>query len=57
MGEWDNLSRGVAKSLAVAQNPDGRLEIFGISTDKKAYLVTQNEPNGKWGNWQNFTKI
>ena len=41
--------------MAVAQNPDGRLEAFAISTDKKAYRVTQTEPNGKWGKWQDFS--
>jgi hypothetical protein len=47
---------GLRKLSSVVKNPDGRLEAFAISTDKKAYRVAQTEPNGKWGKWQDFTE-
>ena len=37
-----------AKSLVVAKNLDGRLEVFYIGTDGAIYHNYQETPNGSW---------
>ncbi|MCT7969177.1 hypothetical protein NG799_22945, partial [Laspinema sp. D1] len=46
---------GIAKSIEVGQNADGRLEVFTIGTDSKVYQAWQTTPNGGWSNWQQLS--
>jgi Zn-dependent metalloprotease len=41
-----------AKQLAVAQNKDGRLEVFCIGLDDAIYHISQVTPGGDWSSWK-----
>lgn len=38
-------------SPAVATNADGRLEVYGVGSDRDLYHVWQTAPNGGWSSW------
>jgi Zn-dependent metalloprotease len=40
------------KQLTVAQNKDGRLEVFGIGMDDSVYHIWQLAPGGNWSGWK-----
>jgi len=40
------------KQLSVAQNKDGRLEVFGIGMDDAVYHTWQLIPGGNWSGWK-----
>jgi hypothetical protein len=41
-------------SLAVANNQDGRLELFAIGDDGGLWHAWQESPNGGWSSWDKF---
>jgi len=38
---WSSLQEGSVRSLAVGQNEDGRLEVFGVAADDSVYHIAQ----------------
>jgi YD repeat-containing protein len=47
---WAGLGGGITK-LATAFNPDGRIEVFAIGTDRALNHIWQTTPGGGWSNW------
>src|SRR3546814_16918830 len=41
-------------TLAVGQNQDGRLEVFGVQSDDSLWHNYQTAPNNGWSGWQPF---
>lgn len=40
------------RCLAVGQNQDGRLELFGVGLDMLVYHKWEMSPNGQWSDWK-----
>jgi hypothetical protein len=41
-------------TLAVGQNQDGRLEVFGAASDQSVWHNFQTAANGVWSGWDTF---
>lgn len=51
--QFDHQQHLQFKDLVAAANQDGRLEVFGVSSNNDAVWRTrQREPNGGWREWQ-----
>lgn len=53
---WASLG-GAVDMLAVAQNQDGRLEVFARGTDRALYSMAQTAPNSGWTPWNRLGGI
>ena len=55
-GDWAEVARGSNVALAVAQNADGRLELFAPSPDSvMLWHIWQTAPGGDWSDWATLT--
>ncbi len=50
---WQRIGSALGKDLAIAQNGDGRVELFLIGNDDRVYHAWQ-DASGKWGAWYPF---
>jgi acylphosphatase len=44
-------SGGIIGGVTVANNQDGRLEIFGVGSDHQLHHIWQTSPNNGWSGW------
>jgi hypothetical protein len=55
---WSRLSKPTGWShlhhIAVGRNPDGRREVFAVSSDGRLASLTQNAPSSDWGQWHSL---
>src|SRR5260370_24571733 len=57
--DWSALgtpTSTIELSLTVAQNTDGRLEVFTVGTDGTLWHIWQTIPDKSWSNWDPLTK-
>ncbi len=57
--DWTSLGKPTATiklSPTVAQNTDGRLEVFTVGTDGTLWHIWQTIPDKLWSNWDPLTK-
>ncbi len=57
--DWSSLGKPTATiklSPTVAQNTDGRLEVFTVGTDGTLWHIWQTIPDKLWSNWDPLTK-
>jgi hypothetical protein len=57
MAQWTIGS--ASGDTCVAQNADGRLEVFARAYDDSAHLwhIWQMEPNGVWSDWASLGRV
>ena len=48
---WSQLGNQQGTKVAVANNADGRLEVFVIGPDERLYHIWQTAPNNGWSGW------
>ncbi len=54
MPEVADAANIVFTKLEVANNKDGRMEVFGLDKSGEMFHTWQNKPNGNWQGWERF---
>lgn len=49
---WETLGDRRFTKISSISNLDGRLEVFGLSTDKTLWNCWQEKPKGRWHDWE-----
>jgi len=56
VGAPENMPAGMSPPDKAADNGDGRLEVFGIGSDRSMYNMWQTHPHaGPWSGWNRLT--
>jgi hypothetical protein len=52
--QWTSFGGSLISNVAAGENPDTRVEVFGIGSDKGLWHVAQTAPNGSWAQWSSL---